>query len=254
MVAQKLPRGARVELSAEAFGAMVDAAAATATQQASARVPGVSPSKRQYGPPLIKNSTSSNLDRFSVLGVSSIAITHDTNADKFFSQVVMDGTIPDESLHLGRFAVLLAPAKSGDVVLAAIGGVVPVQIDGEGSELGRRAEIVGGATNRLRLIGYGSADVLWRASGTGVQWGVVRFGDAPAMFPVRLTESGEGPIYTVYDMDGRVLDTDVDPTVAPHSHNRPDTGTMDGAQFGFATITNGVLQILQANEIWKPPV
>ena len=92
----------------------------------------------------------------------------------------------------------------------------------------------------------GSAAILWRAGGTGVQWAVVRLGNARPMhvFPVELSQVGgdaggeSSPASWTYDVrgvgGGALLAEDVDPVAAPHQWRRPAASPVDAATFGYA--------------------
>ena len=93
--------------------------------------------------------------------------------------------------------------------------------------------------------GGGAAQILWKESGTGVKWAVVRLGRwSPTVFPVNLTQTGGSQgttttpatwTYSVIDpVTSQTLATAVNPTVSPHKWKRPSAGWMIAATFGYA--------------------
>ena len=107
-------------------------------------------------------------------------------------------------------------------------------------------EIADGVTENLMATHCGSAAILWREGGTGVQWAVVRLGKLMPVrvFPVDLAQVGgsqgdeENPATWTYDVadvvTGETLASAVDPTAAPHKWQRPSIGWMIPATFGYA--------------------
>ena len=108
----------------------------------------------------------------------------------------------------------------------------------------RFAAMEDGQTGYLKAAMHGSATILWREGGTGVQWAVVRIGKSPILLPVKLEQYGgeqgddENPAtwtYNVIDLcTGEVIEDAVDPTADPHKWQRPTVGWMIEATFGYA--------------------
>lgn len=267
MTFQKATRGKRISIGFQSFNELVDAihdyrsraaskvgVAAPEAQVASGTQPRVT---------RIVNETGQHLNQYAVVGITNVNALPAADDGSFLERVVFRGIAPVAGTHAGRFAVLLQSAPVGAVVPALIAGVAMVKIDDGGVSSGSRAEIVNGQTGYLQLSAHGSAAVLWREEGAGQKWGIVRLGTAPAVFPVSLSMTGGSQgthqsaatwTYSVSDMEGRLLASGVNPTVLPHRVNRQAWGSINPAQFGFATINGGQLVILQINEIWEPDI
>jgi len=149
-------------------------------------------------------------------------------------------------LHGGLFALAM-PRGSGKIGRAFAAGVCAVKINVvDETEEPRFAEIAGGTTANLEVNRRGSAGILWRVGGTGVQWAVIRFGKPIPLhvFPVNLSQTGGSQgdesypaswTYNVYDIkSGALLESSVDPTSSPHKWKRPSIGQMIAADFGYA--------------------
>jgi hypothetical protein len=53
------------------------------------------------------------------------------------------------------------------------------------------ADVADNVAANLKSSAGGAAQIVWKESGTGVKWGVVRLGRwSPTVFPVNLTQTG----------------------------------------------------------------
>jgi len=242
---RKVQAGQPLAIPASAYNAFVDAA--LDHRQRSAHIgQGSQPSFAQASIILVRNASGSDRERFDVLGVDVPVIDPASNEEAFKNRLALAGVVPVAG-HEGLFVVLAEPLASGAIGRAYAAGVCAVQIDvpdGEGEW--RCAEITGGAMANLVAHPQGSASILWRAGGTGVQWAVVRLGNASPMhvFPVELSQVGgdaggeSAPASWTYDVrgveSGELLESSVDPTSSPHKWKRPSVGQMIAADFGYA--------------------
>ena len=97
---------------------------------------------------------------------------------------------PEAGVHEGQFVILLEPLASGAVGRAAVAGVVVTRVNVP-DEAYSQADIADGVTGSLLAVeSGGSAAILWRAGGTGVQWAVVRLANVPSL-ETRLKAAGE---------------------------------------------------------------
>src|SRR5262245_36012397 len=71
----------------------------------------------------ILNNSSTNLDRFAVLGITGVAINPTENADEFKRQPTLTGGTPSTSSQMGKFVILANPLKAGDAGKAFAFGV-----------------------------------------------------------------------------------------------------------------------------------
>lgn len=194
---------------------------------------------------LVRNDSGSPRQQFDILGIDGPIISPDANETEFRSRVALKGVTPGES-HIGRFVVLAEPLANGKIGKAFVAGACPVKLNVDDDKEWRYAEIADGVTANLKVSMQGSAGILWRAGGTGVQWAVVRLGKAIPMhvFPVELTQVGgaqgdeANPATWTYDVldvvTGEELESGVDPVAAPHKWQRPSVGQMIAATFGYA--------------------
>jgi len=243
---RKVQTGQRLVIPAAAYNAFIDAA--VDYRRRTARIgQKAEPSQRQASIVLVRNDSGGDLNRLAVLGVDAPVIDPAANEDEFKNRVALVGVTPAADTHVGKFVVLAEPIASGKIGRAYAAGVCPVRIDvpDEDHEY-PFAEIAEGVTDNLKVSYYGSAAVLWREGGTGVQWAVVRLGKTMPMhvFPVELTQVGgsqgdeENPATWTYDVadvvTGEMLASAVDPTASPHKWQRPSIGWMIPATFGYA--------------------
>ena len=257
---KKVTRGAPLRIPAAAYNSFLDAAAdyrnRTLGNQAE-----ISPHDSRPGIIYVKNDSGGDRDQFAVLGLDDIVISPDDNEREFRSRVVLSGKTPAKESHLGRFCVLAEPMKSGRIGRAFVDDICQVKLNvPREDEEPRFADIKDGQTGNLEAAVYGSATILWRKGGTGVQWAVVRIGRFPSLFPVKLEQySGEqgddeNPAtwtYNVIDpVTGEEIEHGVDPVSDPHKWKRPSVGWMIEATFGYAHFKgNGDLVLGWINEM-----
>jgi hypothetical protein len=235
---KKVQSGQPLVIPASAYNAFIDAAL-DFRQRTAHLGRAAQPSFAQASIVLIRNDSGSNQNRMSVLGVDAPVIDPSANEEEFKNRVALSCVVPAADTHEGKFVVLAEPIASGKIGRAYAAGVCPVKIDvpDEDHEW-RYAEIADGVTANLKVSMQGSAGILWRAGGTGVQWAVVRLGKPIPMhvFPVDLTQYGgeqgdeENPATWTYDVldvvTGETLESGVDPVAAPHKWQRPSIGQM----------------------------
>ncbi|MGH7143124.1 MAG: hypothetical protein ACREJ2_03200 [Planctomycetota bacterium] len=257
---QKVKPGDPLTIPAAAYNGFVDAALDLLKRrqnQASANLAAYT----QNGVIWVKNATAGGLDQFSVVGLGDLVITPEGNEREFRSQIVMQVAVPDKTKHRGRFAVLAEPLAAGAIGRAYAAGVCQAHLDvPENSLECSTAAVVDGETGFLRMAAYGSAQILWRAGGTGSQWAVVRLDRSPALFPVKLDQIGgnhgddSSPASWTYSVKDpftkEELAPSVDPTAAPHHWQRPSVGWLLAATVGTARFDDqGALVLVWINEI-----
>lgn len=126
----------------------------------------------------VRNDTGSALSAYHVVGVGAPEITPTLNLEQFQRSLIFSGGAPAS----GAFAVVLEPIPAGEIGRAVVSGVVPVQLDvsAAADSAGHvRAEADAGDATALDLAQSGSARVLWRESGSGTKWALVRLSDVP---------------------------------------------------------------------------
>jgi hypothetical protein len=185
---KKVQPGQRLEITAEAFNAFLDAARAVREH----KVFGTDASQffRQSGIVKVKNASGADQGRFAVLSLTEPIILPADNLDEFKRQVTFEGVVPAKDEHQGKFAVLLEPIAEGKIGLAVVAGVVPVRLKVDPNQLYDRAEIIDGSTQALRNQPHGSARVLWvEGTGSFERWAVVRLDDGDHQAHVLITSN-----------------------------------------------------------------
>lgn len=173
--------GDPLEIPAAAYNAMLEAAAAErARRQTLGREPSVLTPEGAVV--LVKNTSGGNLDRFSVLGIGNALITPTDNADGFKERVALVGVTP-AATHAGKFVILLEPLANNAVGRAMAAGVTVAKLNVVDAD-DAAADAEAGVTATLKTHATtGAATILWKESGTGTKWAVVRFGGAGFTLP-----------------------------------------------------------------------
>ena len=179
---KKVLPGEKLEIPAPTYNAMIEAAKAEQARKTSA-----TGGKSKYTPPdtdviLVQNDSGTDRERFDILGVDDVVITPTENAEEFKSRVALSCVAADPATHLGRFVVLLEPIADGKLGRASISGVCPCQIDVIAAGH-KYADINPDSSDRYTLTSrqFGGAEILWKESGTGSKWAVLRIG-SPKLF------------------------------------------------------------------------
>ena len=119
-----------------------------------------------------KNISGGTLARFSALAIVSVFPDPSDNEVTFANGPILRGDTPTASTDPGNFCVLLAPAKDDVIVPACISGVcvAKVNVNDESDTT------CGVSTTTVLQSGESGAQILWKESGTGVKWAVIRVG------------------------------------------------------------------------------
>jgi hypothetical protein len=258
-VLKKVQRGQPLVIPASTFNAFVDAAQDFQRRKLSQQSTGQSTS-RDADMVLVKNTSGADRARFEILGINTPVITPTDNLEEFRNRVVLSGVVPTAANHWGKFVILAEPIRNGLLGLGWLSGVCPVKVDIVNANHWH-ADIADNSAANLKSSGGGAAQILWKESGTGVEWTVVRLGRwSPTVFPVNLTQTGGSQgttttpaswTYSVIDpVTSETLATNVNPTVSPHKWKRPSAGWMIAATFGYAHWnTDGDLALGWINEM-----
>ncbi len=170
----KVQPGDKLRIPAAAYNAFVDTAMDLRRRQQS-QEQGATPEQRQTGIILIRNDSGEDRARFDVLGVQSTVITPTDNPDAFKAKVVLAGVKPTEADHKGRFVVLLEPIKTGKIGRAVAAGVSVARVNVTDTDH-KFADVSDNDSGQLKSTDSGAAAILWKESGMGVKWAVVRIG------------------------------------------------------------------------------
>jgi len=169
---RKVNPGDPFAIPARTYNAFIDAALAAKAGQFAPGGP-VPTSGLPGGWCWVKNNSGAALDRFAVLGIDAPILAPSPYDEAFQNQVALAGVTSTSVSHTGNFVVLQEPLAAGALGLACISGVTVarVYVAGEGH---RFADVKDGDATRLASGATGSARILWKESGTGQVWAVVR--------------------------------------------------------------------------------
>jgi hypothetical protein len=124
----------------------------------------------------VRNDTGAARDRFDVVEIGAPVITPATNLDEFLTNPTATATTPGDSAR-GRWGILAEAIPDTRYGKAIVAGVCPARI----RVLDAAHEYVdaipdGVSSIHLATDYHGSARILWRESGTGPKWALIRLG------------------------------------------------------------------------------
>lgn len=194
----KVRPGDPVAISAATWNDVLDAAAlAKGSRRTGAGIPdGLEP-----GIVRVKNATDEDLDRFAALSVAhGIGVTPEKNVLAFQNEpAVLFGRVWAGD---GAWVVLQEPVPSGKIGRAMLFGVTPAQVDVADDEHEFAEPIVDNVAGAIRSAASGTARILWKKGGTGLQWCLLHVGAGsgaaaePSVCPA-VVQSVSGGVYTV---------------------------------------------------------
>jgi hypothetical protein len=120
----------------------------------------------------IVNATESYLDKFSILAIGGLAFDPTNQPEEFQDKIVFTGTSPAAG---NSFAIITEPAEPSQIVKAKVSGETQVKIDIT-DESHTCADVKDGDSTQLQSVESGPAQIIWKETGTGTKWAVVRFG------------------------------------------------------------------------------
>ncbi|MCC6653318.1 MAG: hypothetical protein IT348_19360 [Candidatus Eisenbacteria bacterium] len=220
---KKVFRGDPIEISADSFNTMIDAAEAYKNAGISHRHQRQAHFE-QTGIVLVRNETGIPRDRFDILGIAGPIIERAENEAEYFSRPTIRGTFATSD-YLGRFVVLLEPLPIGAIGHGVVSGICHARVYmHSGSDT--TADIKPGDGSQLES-GTGVATVLWHeapAEYPATCWAMVRLGGGGGggtgarWFALITIEAGllegqmlrlvngaweaDGPVVEVYPMPG----------------------------------------------------
>jgi hypothetical protein len=162
----------------------------------------------------MRNDSGEDRTQFDVLGIDGILIDPANNLPEFLYTPGLVGVTPAIPDHVGRFAVLLEPIADGAIGRVRLIGVAPVMVR-IGDEAHTAAEILDGEATILASTTNGSAQILWKESGTGDGRALIRF-PSPANTKARkiLVTADDAFLSSDERFGAHVVDWD-DPDVDP---------------------------------------
>lgn len=212
----KASSGDRIILSGSTFNTIVDAI--NGQKNAQINVGSESPDPvGAAGLVPVRNDSGSDVDRYGILGIDSPLFSPTDNLASFKSHVLLKGVTPTLAAHRGKFVIAEGPIKSGKIGMCRLLGVCPVQVNVLADKIDYADVEVDSSYTlaRLRTIPSGSAQILWRETGTGIKWAIVRLGSpAPTTRLALVTKDGGVAgdastnctwTYTVKDLDDTTI-------------------------------------------------
>lgn len=169
-------------------------------------------------------------DQFDIVGLNDPLFDFDTE-DARERSVLRNATpliaaVPSPPTHIGRFAVLLKPAKDGEVVPALVAGMVLANLQvtdasHQFADIYDVGDSTDGGESPYRLVSrdFGGAEIIRKDSGTGDKLAIVRLGAlgtpkrqfqlkeplakyGEALAYLRLDETASAIEFTVHETDG----------------------------------------------------
>lgn len=143
----------------------------------------------------VKNVSGGALQRFAVVKINDALITPTESQSEFEARVAFDVTTPGAASDY--VAILLEPIRSNKIGRAVISGAVQVQVNVTNAGHKYATPTAADATKltSAAAASQGAVEILWKESGTGTKWAVVRLGTLVA-------PSGGGGSITVQDDSG----------------------------------------------------
>ena len=132
---------------------------------------------RPYTPILVCNRTTGTADRWGCLSIDGLQVLPSgptgASTSTFEDTPVLRGGLPTAGMP---FVVPVEPIAPSGIGFAAVDGVVPVKIDIVSADH-KFATAKDGTLGELKSASSGTAEILWKESGTGAgKWALVRFG------------------------------------------------------------------------------
>ena len=167
---RKVNPGEPLRIPAGTYNTFIDTANAVRSGQAAGA--GTPSDRFEPGVVLIQNASGAARARFEVLQVSGALITPAANLAEFQRTRGLTGVMPTQAND--RFVVLLEPIRSNEIGRAMVVGVVPVQVNVTDAS---HTCAVATASDATKLTsGHTGAALVWKESGTGTKWALVRLG------------------------------------------------------------------------------
>lgn len=123
---------------------------------------------------LIENDSGADVDRFGVLAISDVLVSPTDNLVEFQQAPALQGITPVTGYE-GRFAVAADPIADEAIGYGFVAGTCCVQISVTDADC-YYAEILNSDAAKLGTHPAGTAQILWKESGTGTKWAVVLLG------------------------------------------------------------------------------
>ena len=197
--------GDRFRVTARSWNAVMDAA--RKAREATAQGAGAD---RVIPPGIIRvlNTSGGAVDKFAVLGITGIAILPTESEEEFSSATVFNGVTPGTGTHECMWVITTEPIPNNTIGLAVADGISQAHISVT-SAAHQFADIKNGDLTMLLSKAAGGARILWKESGTGTKWAIVRIGDSASDLIESLNYTAIDVASNTYSLDfaGGYLDT-----------------------------------------------
>ncbi len=129
----------------------------------------------------VRNDSGEDFPWLGIVGLDDVLYSHTDDADGFRYKPAMKGELAITAPYLGRWGIAWEPIGNGEVGWVCVAGVTPTKMYVYEDVPGYAAVRVGAtSTDRFWPVAdsWGGARVLYRESGTGFKWGLIRIGDS----------------------------------------------------------------------------
>lgn len=183
---KKAQAGQALQIPAEAYNAFLDAVRFVKEHRHDVGQDASDP-LRQSGIIKVRNKSGAARERFDLLMIDEPIISPADNLQQFKNQVTFEGYEPGEKalptddkepVLCRRFVILLEPSPVDGIGRATLAGASVARVDVI-RESDRYAELETSNSSSLRSSPFGSTRILWKESGLGLKWAVVRLSDRP---------------------------------------------------------------------------
>ncbi len=192
----------RLEIEAQGFNTTLDAAEAYRSRYQVAKA--VTRNKVIDACTVVAFNDGPKVGAGAVLGIDGVVVSPSADVAQFQSGPILRCSTPSSEDHHGRFVITRQPIPERSFGRVTLAGMATVMIDSDDADpTGESVNMVDGESGFL-AYGDGSATVLYRESGTGRKWGIIRFGGGgqSCSYAKMVTCPDESNICTVHKMSG----------------------------------------------------
>ena len=193
----------KLRIPAQAYNLFVDAALDFRSRQHDVETPPTG-GRRASDTIKIKNNSGIDVGRFQVLGIDGVVFSPQEALQAFQHEIVLSGSVPVTASHAGgRMVICASPIPNGTIGTGWGSGICPVQVSVT-EESHHYAEIADSQTAYLASAESGPCLILWKETGTGLKWALIRFGSSGSaagaiqMFYISSVEESSLTCYEAY--------------------------------------------------------
>ena len=176
---KKVQTGSPLKIPAAAYNTFIDLAREM-KQRRHAQMRSGDGSHASAGSPgegtvLVKNISGQDRDRFAAMAIAGPIITPGQNETAFRNRIAVTGEMPGSEVEPGNFVILLEPLRAGAIGRAMAMGICPARVQVQDANH-RCADLDTSGDGLLHSTELGPAHILWKESGTGTRWALLRLG------------------------------------------------------------------------------